>query len=182
MTLVEDRDRWAALVGAAQRGDAHAWPALIDRFEDLAVASAVGLCGDLDEAPDIAQEAFVLAFRHIAGLQDPAAFPAWLLRLVRTATNRRTRRRRPATVPLDALARDDGPGALVGPGRRTRGGRARRRRGGRGAGRGRAPARGRAMRGRAAPPGRDALRGGRRLPRHHRRVPPRSGHGPPAPD
>src|SRR5437899_305534 len=81
MTLVEDRDSWAALVGAVQRGDASAWPALIDRFEDIAVASAVGLCGDLDEAPDIAQEAFVLAFRHITGLQDPGAFPAWLLRL-----------------------------------------------------------------------------------------------------
>jgi RNA polymerase sigma-70 factor (ECF subfamily) len=113
MTLVEDRDCWTALVRAAQRGDASAWPALIDRFEDIAVASAVGLCGDLDEAPDIAQEAFVLAFRHIAGLQDPAAFPAWLLRLVRTATSRRTRRRRLATVPLDAASRDDGPGALV---------------------------------------------------------------------
>src|ERR1700688_3770047 len=37
MTLVEDRDRWSALVAAAQRGDASAWPALIDRFEDIAV-------------------------------------------------------------------------------------------------------------------------------------------------
>ena len=116
MTLVEDRDRWAALVSAAQRGDASVWPELIDRFEDIAVASAVGLWGDLDEAPDIAQEAFVLAFRHIESLQDPAAFPAWLLRLVRTATNRKTRRRRHATVPLDAVSRDDGPGALVDPG------------------------------------------------------------------
>src|SRR4051794_23739776 len=115
MTLDEDRDHWAALVGAVQRGDTSAWPALIDRFEDIAVASAVGLCGDLDEAPDIAQEAFVLAFLHIAGLQDPAAFPAWLLRLVRTATNRRTRRRRPDTVALDAVPSDDGSGALVDP-------------------------------------------------------------------
>jgi RNA polymerase sigma-70 factor, ECF subfamily len=116
MTLVEDRDRWVALVRAAQRGDTTAWPALIDRFEDIAVASAVGLSGDLDEAPDIAQEAFVLAFRHIDDLQDPAAFPAWLLRLVRTATNRRTRRRRPATVPLDAVARqDEASTALVDP-------------------------------------------------------------------
>ena len=101
MMLVEDRERWVALVGAAQRGDATAWPALIDRFEDIALASAVGLCGDLHEAPDIAQEAFVLAFRHIGGLEDPAAFPAWLLRLVRTATTRRARRRRFAMVPLD---------------------------------------------------------------------------------
>src|SRR4051812_2032189 len=101
MSLFDDRDRWSALVGAVQRGDASAWPALIDRFEDIAVASAVGLCGDLDEAPDIAQEAFVLAFRHLAGLQDAAAFPAWLLRLVPTATNRRTRPRHFVTGPPD---------------------------------------------------------------------------------
>jgi RNA polymerase sigma factor (sigma-70 family) len=105
MTLIEDREHWVALVGAAQRGDATAWPALIDRFEDIAVACAVGLCGDLDEAPDIAQEAFVLAFRHIDVLEDPAAFPAWLMRLVRTATNRRARRRR-----LDVVSLDEEPG------------------------------------------------------------------------
>lgn len=113
MTLIDDRELWVTLAGAAQRGDAAAWPAIIDRFEDLAVAFAVGLCGDLDEAPDIAQEAFVLAFRHIADLQDPSAFPAWLLRLVRTASNRRTRRRRFATVSLDAMPGDDLAGALV---------------------------------------------------------------------
>jgi RNA polymerase sigma-70 factor, ECF subfamily len=94
MTLVDDREQWAERVVAAQRGDSDAWPAIIDRFGDLAVAYAVGLCGDFHEAPDIAQEAFVLALRNIADLQDPSAFPAWLLRLVRTATNRRTRRRR----------------------------------------------------------------------------------------
>jgi RNA polymerase sigma-70 factor, ECF subfamily len=107
MRLDEDRDQWSELVRAAQEGDAQAWPALIDRFEDLAVATAVGLYGDLDEAPDIAQEAFVLALRHIASLEDPGAFPAWLLRLVRTATNRRTRRRSHGTESLDAVVADD---------------------------------------------------------------------------
>src|SRR5205814_8376720 len=103
MTLAEDRDRWSALVAAAQRGDAGAWPPLIDRFEDFAVAAAVGLGGHLDAAQDIAQEAFALAFRHVGSLEDPIAFPAWLLRLVRTAAGRRTRRLRPETVPLDAV-------------------------------------------------------------------------------
>ena len=106
MKLIEDREQWVALAVAAQRGDVAAWPGIIDRFEDLAVAFAVGLCGDLDEAPDIAQEAFILAFRHITDLQDPSAFPAWLLRLVRTATNRRTRRGRFAIVSLDATHGD----------------------------------------------------------------------------
>ena len=115
MTLAEDRGRWVALVGAAQQGDASAWPGIIDRFEDIAVGSAVGLCGDLDETRDIAQEAFVLAFRHLHDLRDPAAFPAWLLRLIRTAINRRTRRRGGATVPLDVASRGDASGALVDP-------------------------------------------------------------------
>lgn len=118
MTLMQDREQWVALVTAAQRGDAAPWPDLIERFEDLAVASAVGLGGDIAEAADIAQEAFVLAFRHIATLQDPAAFPSWLLRLVRTATSRRTRRSRLATVPLDELGGDASSAPLVdgGPG------------------------------------------------------------------
>jgi RNA polymerase sigma factor (sigma-70 family) len=115
MTLVQDRDRWEAVVAAARRGDVSAWPELIDRFEDLAVASAVGLCGDLDEAPDIAQEALVLAYRHIADLRDPGAFPAWLLSLVRTATNRRTRRRRTATVSMEVVPSGDVFGSLADP-------------------------------------------------------------------
>ena len=119
MTLNEDREQWTAHVVAAQLGDPDAWPAIIDRFEDLAMALAVGLCGDLDEAPDIAQEAFVLAFRHIVALEEPSAFPAWLLRLVRTANSRRTRRRRFATVPFDATPgaahNDGGRNTLVDP-------------------------------------------------------------------
>jgi len=104
MTLAEDRDSWSAFVAAAQRGDPGAWPPLIDRFENFAVAAAVGLGGNLDAAQDIAQEAFALAFRHIGSLDDPIAFPAWLLRLVRTAAGRRTRRLRPETVPLDTVS------------------------------------------------------------------------------
>lgn len=103
MKLAEDRDRWSALVAAARRGEASAWPQIIDRFEDFAVATAVGLSGDLDAAQDIAQEAFALAFRHIDSLDDPNAFPAWLLRLVRTAAGRRDRRRGPETVTLETF-------------------------------------------------------------------------------
>lgn len=100
MRLEDDRENWSALVRDAQVGDLQAWSLLIDRFEDLVVATAVGLSGDLDEAPDIAQEAFALAVGSIASLEDPCAFPAWLLTLVRTANNRRARRRRLATEPL----------------------------------------------------------------------------------
>lgn len=101
MRLEDDREKWSVLVRAAQAGSIGAWPPLVARFEDLAVAAAVGLCGDLDEAPDLAQEALTEAVRNISSLKDPNAFPAWLLTLVRTANNRRTRRRRLPTEPFD---------------------------------------------------------------------------------
>ena len=97
MKLDDDRDNWSRLVQAAQTGDMRAWSSLIERFESLAVATAVGLSGSLEEAPDIAQEALALAVQRIGDLRDPHAFPAWLLTLVRTANNRRSRRRRPTT-------------------------------------------------------------------------------------
>lgn len=55
----------------------------------------------------------MLAFCHIESLQDPAAFPAWLLRLVRTATTRRGRRRRHVTVPLDTVSGDHRSNAMI---------------------------------------------------------------------
>lgn len=50
MTLIEDREQWVALVGALQRGDVAAWPALIERFEDLVVASDARITFDLARA------------------------------------------------------------------------------------------------------------------------------------
>ncbi len=46
----DDRESWSRLVVAAQSGDLMAWSRLIDRFGDMAVASAVGLSGDFDAA------------------------------------------------------------------------------------------------------------------------------------
>lgn len=103
MRLDDDRETWSRHVVAAKSGDLAAWSSLIDRFEALAVASAVGLSGDLDAAAEIAQEAFAQAVRRIGSLEDPHAFPAWLLTLVRTANSRRTRRRHLGTESLDAL-------------------------------------------------------------------------------
>src|SRR5256885_12721011 len=91
----------AALVPAARRGSADAWRALVERFQDLAVALALGRLGDLEAARDASQEAFALAFRHLDELAEPAAFPGWLARLVRTACARQHRTSRPAAVPLE---------------------------------------------------------------------------------
>lgn len=97
MTAVEGARGTADLVLAARAGDPTAWAELVGRFQDTAVALAVGGVG-LADAEDAAQEAFVLAFRNLGALRDPEAFPGWMGRLVRTACARR--RRRPVDTPV----------------------------------------------------------------------------------
>src|SRR5262245_42614870 len=88
-------------VVAARAGGADAWAQLVARFQDVAVAAALGWTGDVESARDAAQEAFAIAFVHLPELEDPGAFPAWFLRLVRTACDRQRRRRPVVTVPLE---------------------------------------------------------------------------------
>lgn len=106
----------------ASMGDQHAaFATLVQRFEDMAVAIALRSCGDGESARDICQEAFLAAWRHLPSLREPAAFGAWLKRLVRTHATR-TRRRRvgppdsivesvagqaAACDPADLASRDD---------------------------------------------------------------------------
>lgn len=55
-----------AVVEAAKDGDAEAWTLLVERFQDFAVATALGHSGDWDGARDAAQDAFALALSRIA--------------------------------------------------------------------------------------------------------------------
>jgi RNA polymerase sigma factor (sigma-70 family) len=112
----------ASLVERAARGDLAAWRDLVAEFQDVALALALHWSRDWDAARDIAQEAFVLAFRHLDELRDPQAFPAWFATVVRTACRRHARRAGrasalvvpyehdvvdPAAGPLDAAVTSD---------------------------------------------------------------------------
>ncbi|MCL4838836.1 MAG: RNA polymerase sigma factor [Thermoanaerobaculia bacterium] len=93
---------WVADVEAARGGDAEAFGRLLELFwgESVRLARAI-LASDL-EAEDVAQEAFVAAWRKLGWLRDPARFDSWLRRgLVRRAV-RRARLRR--FVPLTRVA------------------------------------------------------------------------------
>ena len=95
----------SALVTLAQRGDLDAYGRLVRRLQDMACGYACALLGDFHLAQDAAQEAFVQAYRDLGTLREPAAFPAWLRRIVFKHCDRLTRRRRVATAPLTAAGR-----------------------------------------------------------------------------
>jgi RNA polymerase sigma factor (sigma-70 family) len=83
-----------------QAGDQEAFATLVRRFQDMAVGHGYALLGDHQLAEDVAQEAFLAAYLHLATLRQPAAFPGWLRRIVERQAHQ-ARRRQPDVVPLE---------------------------------------------------------------------------------
>jgi RNA polymerase sigma-70 factor (ECF subfamily) len=76
-----------------------AFTKLVERFEQMAFATALPASDDLESARDACQEAFLVAWRTLASLREPAAFGGWIKRVVRTQCAR-TRRRHDASARL----------------------------------------------------------------------------------
>ncbi|HSO29526.1 MAG TPA: sigma-70 family RNA polymerase sigma factor, partial [Candidatus Sulfomarinibacteraceae bacterium] len=84
-----------AIVAAVLGGDRDAFRTLVDRESAAIVRACHRVLGDLAEAEDVAQEAFVIAYRSLATWRADGPFGAWLSRIavrlaVRQASKRKT--------------------------------------------------------------------------------------------
>lgn len=94
----------AALVLRALNGGHEAYGELVTRHQRLLYRQALGLGLDHDTALDLVQDAFVRAWDRLAECRDPAAFRAWVSRILRNLCLDHFKNRRQQTVPLSALA------------------------------------------------------------------------------
>ena len=81
----------AAVLG----GDADAFRVLVERESRAVVRSCYRILGDLHDAEDAAQEAFVTAYRALGTWRGEGPFGAWLARIATRLAVRRAGRRRP---------------------------------------------------------------------------------------
>ncbi len=100
----------SVLIERARRGDVEAYGDLVKRYQALAQRTAFVVTRDADLSEDVAQEAFVKAYRALERFRPGAPFRPWLLRIVANeAINRaRSASRHPAaslalaeSVPAD---------------------------------------------------------------------------------
>ncbi len=84
-----------ALIDAARSGDHEAFGDLVQLHERVVVRTALAALGRRDDAEDVAQEAFLLAWRHLPRFRGDASFRTWLLTIVwrQALARRRTRQR-----------------------------------------------------------------------------------------
>jgi RNA polymerase sigma-70 factor (ECF subfamily) len=81
----------SALIRKAAEGDFAAWEPLIRAHQEPVFRLAYLIVGDADDAEDIAQEAFVRAWRHLGRFDSTRPLRPWLLAI--TANLARNRRR-----------------------------------------------------------------------------------------
>jgi RNA polymerase sigma-70 factor (ECF subfamily) len=94
------------LVLSALIGDMEAFDELVRRFRGAVLAVAEATLGRRDLAEDVAQEAFLVAFKMLPQLQEPDKFAAWLCAITRRrAWRAATRERRRQAEDLSALDR-----------------------------------------------------------------------------
>ncbi|MEF9942917.1 MAG: RNA polymerase sigma factor RpoE [Burkholderiaceae bacterium] len=88
MTAPSERDTDQLLVEAAQRGDKRAFERLIDKYQRKIFRLLSRLVRDPAEVEDVAQEAFIKAYRALPSFRGDSAFYTWLYRIaINTAKN-----------------------------------------------------------------------------------------------
>ncbi|MGH8036076.1 MAG: RNA polymerase sigma factor RpoE [Lysobacterales bacterium] len=93
------------LVERVQKGDKFAFDLLINKYQHRIVSLVTRYVHDHAEAQDVAQEAFIKAYRAISNFRGDSAFYTWLYRIaINTAKNWLVaQKRRPPASDIDAV-------------------------------------------------------------------------------
>lgn len=105
------------LVERVQKGDKKAFDILVLKYQHKVLKLIARYIHDPSEAMDVAQEAYIKAYRALPGFRGDSAFYTWLYRIaINTAKNHLVARsRRPPNADIDASDAEqfDGDGAMA---------------------------------------------------------------------
>jgi RNA polymerase sigma factor (sigma-70 family) len=95
-------------IGQVLEGKTIAFSHLVDKHKDKAFNLAFRICGNREEAEEVAQDAFLKAYRSLKDFRKKSSFATWLYRIVyNTAISLvRTRKNKVLSVeefPADAV-------------------------------------------------------------------------------
>jgi RNA polymerase sigma-70 factor, ECF subfamily len=91
------------LIARAQRGEEEAFAQLYEQHKRRVYSLCLRMTGDVAEAEDLAQEAFLQLFRKIATFRGESAFSTWLHRLVVNVVLMHLRKKGLQKVSLDEV-------------------------------------------------------------------------------
>src|SRR5208282_3392000 len=77
----------ARLVKLGLDGNRDAFGQLVARYQSPICALAYSACGNISQSEDLAQETFIVAWRKLSDLKEPAKFKSWLYGIARNLIN-----------------------------------------------------------------------------------------------
>jgi RNA polymerase sigma-70 factor, ECF subfamily len=107
-----ERDE-AEMIAAILAGDRDLYHRLIQPYELSVYRMALSLVKNETEAEDVAQEAFLKGFRHLANFRAESKFSTWLISITLNEARRRLRQQR--TVRMESLDESPEEGGKVSP-------------------------------------------------------------------
>jgi RNA polymerase sigma-70 factor, ECF subfamily len=87
-------DALSGLVEAARTGDDRAFAALVDSTYVSTYTLALRITGDVEDARDVTQEAYLRAYRSLESFRGDAQFTTWMYRITANCASTTLRRRR----------------------------------------------------------------------------------------
>lgn len=89
------------LIRQAIAGNQAAYAGLMRRYERMVFGLALQMVGNREDALEVTQDAFLKAYRFLAGYRGESRFSTWLYRIARTSAINYLRRAKRDTVTLD---------------------------------------------------------------------------------
>ncbi len=93
-------------IGQILDGKQNAFTYLVDKHKDHAYNLALRICGNHEEAEEIAQDAFIKAYRSLAHFKMKSSFATWLYRIVYNTAISLVRARKKAPLSLEDFPAD----------------------------------------------------------------------------
>lgn len=89
------------LIQEVLTGNQAAYGELVTRYQSLAFTLAFRILGQREEAEEVAQDAFVKAYRHLADYRGQSRFSTWLYTIVNNTAISFLRKKKPDIHSLD---------------------------------------------------------------------------------
>lgn len=90
--MAEQANTEAALIQASLKGNGAAFEGLVAKYQSMVCAITYGATGDISISEELAQEAFVKAWKDLAQLRELTKFKAWVCSITRTTISNYRRR------------------------------------------------------------------------------------------
>ncbi len=87
-------------------GKINAFSYLVDRHKDKAYNLAFRICGNREEAEEIAQDAFIKAYRSLGNFRNKSSFSTWLFRIVYNTSISLVRSRKKGVLAIEEFPAD----------------------------------------------------------------------------